>query len=572
MISAGGGVFPRTAKAVPLSPEARAALGVEPESLTPSELIHALLHAPVDLLWNGGIGTYVKAKDERHAEVGDRANDAVRVNAEELRCRVVGEGGNLGFTQRARVAYARGGGRIYMDAIDNSAGVDCSDHEVNIKILLDTIVADGDLTGKQRNAILAEMGDEVAALVLRDNYEQTQAISSSTAQAGSMVEVHERYVRSLEQDGTLNRELEVLPTDEGFDERQAVGGGLTAPEFAILLSHTKIALGQALLASDLPEDPYLSSELERYFPARLGEEFGTQLQRHPLRREIIASRVVNDLVNRAGTTFAFRLGDETGAGADDIARAYAVAREVFGLRGLWAEIEALDGRVPAATQTAMLLRARILLERATRWLLRNRRRPIDIAAAVARYAAGAAVLAEALPTLLGPSEVEAARARAARFEEVGVPSELAQRVAHLELLVPTLDLVEIAAAAEVDVAAAAAVYFALGARLELHWLRDRIVDLPRETRWEAMARAALRDDVYSEQAGLTAEVLRAGADVERWQAENASAIERSLQVLADIRSGGALDLARLSVAVREIRNLIHSSGTQEPAAQPASRP
>jgi glutamate dehydrogenase len=503
LISAGGGVFPRTAKAVPLSPEARAALGVQAETLTPSELIHALLHAPVDLLWNGGIGTYVKAKDERHAEVGDRANDAVRVNAEELRCRVVGEGGNLGFTQRARVAYARGGGRIYMDAIDNSAGVDCSDHEVNIKILLDTIVADGDLTGKQRNAILAEMGDEVAALVLRDNYEQTQAISSSTAQAGSMIEVHERYVRSLEQDGTLNRELEVLPTDEGFDERQAVGGGLTTPEFAILLSHTKLALGQALLASDLPEDPYLSSELERYFPARLGDEFGTQLQRHPLRREIIASRVVNDLVNRAGTTFAFRLGDETGAGADDIARAYAVAREVFGLRGLWAEIEALDGRVPAATQTAMLLRARILLERATRWLLRNRRRPIDIAAAVARYSAGAAALAEALPRLLGPSEVEAARARAARFEEVGVSSELAQRVAHLELLVPTLDLVEIAAAAEVDVAAAAAVYFALGARLELHWLRDRIVDLPRETRWEAMAREALRDDVYSEQAGLT---------------------------------------------------------------------
>ena len=315
----------------------------------------------------------MKAREERHAEVGDRANDAVRVDAEELRCRVVGEGGNLGVTQRARIAYARGGGRIYMDAIDNSAGVDCSDHEVNIKILLDTIVADGDLTGKQRNAILAEMADEVAALVLRDNYEQTQAISTSTAQAASMVEVHVRYVRSLEQDGTLNRELECLPTDDGFDERQAADAGLTPPEFATLLSHTKIALAQELLASDLPEDPYLSSELERYFPTRLREEFGAQLQRHPLRREIIASRVVNDLVNRAGTTFAFRLGDETGAGADDIARAYAVAREAFGLRGLWSEIEALDGRVPAETQIAMLLKARILLERATRWLLRNRR-------------------------------------------------------------------------------------------------------------------------------------------------------------------------------------------------------
>ncbi len=246
-----------------------------------------------------------------------------------------------------------------------------------------------------------------------------------------------------------------------------------------------------------------------------------------------------------------------------------MAREVFELRGLWAEIEALDGRVPAETQTAMLLRARILLERATRWLLRNRRRPIDIAAAVSRYASGATTLAEALPTLLGPSELEAALARAEGFAGVGVPPELARRVAYLEALVPTLDLVEIAAATELDVASAAAVYFALGARLELHWLRDRIVDLPRETRWEAMARAALRDDVYSEQAGLTAEVLRP-VRVERWQAENSSAIERSLQVLADIRSGDTLDLARLSVAVREIRNLIHSSGAQEPAAQPTS--
>ena len=403
LISPGGGAFPRTAKSIPLSPEVRAALDVESDSLTPSELIHALLRARVDLLWNGGIGTYVKAAEERHAEVGDRANDAVRVDAEELRCRVVGEGGNLGFTQRARIAFARAGGRIFMDAIDNSAGVDCSDHEVNIKILLDTIVADGDLTGKQRNAVLAEMADEVAALVLRDNYEQTQAIATSAAQAASMLEVHERYVRNLEQTGTLSRELECLPTDEGFDEREAAGGGLTAPEFATLLSHTKIALEQELLASDLPEDPYLSGELERYFPTRLREEFGAQLQRHPLRREIIASRVVNDLVNRAGTTFAFRLGDETGAGADEIARAYTAAREAFGLRGLWSEIEALDGRVPTQTQIAMLLRARILLERATRWLLRNRRRPLDIAATIARYAPGATALARGAAGAARPS-------------------------------------------------------------------------------------------------------------------------------------------------------------------------
>ena len=457
-----------------------------------------------------------------------------------------------------------------MDAIDNSAGVDCSDHEVNIKILLDTIVADGDLTGKQRNAILVEMADEVAALVLRDNYEQTQAISSSTAQAASMVEVHERYVRSLEQDGTLNRELEVLPSEEGFDERQAAGGGLTAPEFATLLSHTKIALGQELLASDLPEDPYLSSELERYFPARLGEEFAAQLQRHPLRREIIASRVANDLVNRAGTTFAFRLGDETGAGADDIARAYAVAREVFGLRGLWEEIEALDGHVPAETQTAMLLKARILLERATRWLLRNRRRPIDIAAAASRYAAGARARRGAAD-LARPLRARSRASEGARIRGRRCSARARERVAQLEALVPTLGLVEIAAATDVDVPAAAAVYFALGARLELHWLRDRIVDLPRETRWEAMARAALRDDVYSEQAGLTAEVLRGGAGVERWQAENASAIERSCRCW---RTSGAVarstSLACRSRCARSATS-IHSSGARGRPHRPRSR-
>ena len=273
----------------------------------------------------------MKARDERHAEVGDRANDAVRVDAEDLRARVVGEGGNLGFTQRARVAYALGGGRIFMDAIDNSAGVDCSDHEVNIKILLDAIVADGDLTGKQRNELLAEMTDEVAALVLRDNYDQAQALTSSATQAASMAEVHERYVRSLEQAGVLNRELEFLPSIEAFEERAAAGGGLTAPEFAILLSHTKVALSQALLASDLPDDPYLAGELALYFPTRLRERFPEQLERHSLRREIIATRIANDLVNRAGTTFLYRLGDETGAAPDEIARAYTAAREVAGL-------------------------------------------------------------------------------------------------------------------------------------------------------------------------------------------------------------------------------------------------
>jgi glutamate dehydrogenase len=579
LISPGGGVFPRTAKSIPLSSQVRAALDVEATSLAPNEAIRALLRSPVDLLWNGGIGTYVKALEERHAEVGDKANDAVRVDAEELRCRVVGEGGNLGFTQRARIAYALSGGRIFMDAIDNSAGVDCSDHEVNIKILFNAIVADGDMTEKERNVLLAEMQDEVAALVLRHNYEQAQAISRSATLAASMVEVHERYIRALEQSGVLNRELEFLPSDDVLGERKATGQGLTTPEFAILLSYSKLALSRELLASDLPEDPYLSTELERYFPTPLRDRFRPQLHRHPLRREIIVSRVVNDLVNYAGTTFVFRLGDETGAGAADVARAYTAAREVFELRALWGEIEALDGRVAAETQLAMLLSSRVLLERSTRWLLRNRRRPLDIAATVSHFAPGATAVSEALPALLGPTEREVARDEVAKLEAAGVPPALVQQVVHLETLVPALDILEVADSAGVEVVSAAEVYFALGARLELHWLRDKIVALPRDTRWDAMARAALRDDVYAEQAALTAEVLRAGADrrspgerVEVWLSQNQAPLERCMQVLADMRAAGPPDLARLSVALREVRNLINAAGVPEPVHDPAADP
>jgi glutamate dehydrogenase len=565
LISRGGGVFPRTAKSIPLSPEARAALALEAKTLTPNELIRALLRAPVDLLWNGGIGTFVKARQETHADVGDRASDAIRVDAEELRCRVVGEGGNLGLTQRARIAYASRGGRVLMDAIDNSAGVDCSDHEVNIKILLDAIVADGDLTEKQRNALLAEMTDEVGDLVLRDNYEQTQSISTSVTQAASMIDVHARYIRSLEQAGKLDPELEFLPDDETLTERKAAGQGLTAPEFAILLSYTKIALYEELLASDLPDDPHLTGELARYFPVAVRQRFRTRLARHPLRREIVAAQVTNSLVNRAGTTFVFRLSEETGATGPDIARAFAVAREVFDLRTLWGEIEALAGRVAAQTQLAMLLKTRILLERATRWLLRNRSRPLDIAAASSHFGPGAAALAEAVGDLLCAPDREAASRAAEELVSAGVPPALADRVGYLESILPALDLVDVAAATGLSFEEVTRVYFAIDDQLELHSLRDRIAALPREERWEALARRALWEDLQSEHRALTADVLREsenGPVTERvgtWIAHNAAAVERCVHVLGDVKAGGASDLATLSVAVREIRNLIEAT-------------
>jgi glutamate dehydrogenase len=561
-ISEGGGVYPRTAKSIPLSPQARAALGVEDERLQPNELIRALLRAPVDLLWNGGIGTYVKASHESHAAAGDKANDGVRISADELRCRVVGEGGNLGLTQRARIEYALAGGRINTDAIDNSGGVDCSDREVNIKILLDAAVARGDLTERQRNDLLTQMADSVAELVLKDNYEQTETLSLSEAQAAGMIDVHGRLLRRLEQSHRLDRELEALPDDEELAERKRDHIGLTRPELATLLSYSKIHLYGALLESDVPEDAHLSAELERYFPDPLPERFGERMPEHRLRREITATQIVNNMLHGGGTTYAFRLHEETGAPAAEIARAYAVARDIFRMRSQWAEIEALDNRVSAEVQIGMLLEGRRLIERGSRWLLRNLDRPIAIAPAVHRFEPGAAKLYESVPRLLEPDDAEPIERRATELREAGVPDPLAMRVASLGTMFAVFDIVEVAEESGLDVESVAAVHFQLGDRLQLHWLRDRIVELPRDDRWRALARAALRDDLYGLHRALTAEVLRSsrdgrdpGARVSAWIEAN-PASDRTLQTLADIRVGRTYDMTTLPVAVREVRNLI----------------
>jgi glutamate dehydrogenase len=562
LISEGGGVWPRTAKSIPLSPQARAALGVDDEALPPNEVIRALLRAPVDLLWNGGIGTYVKASDESHAAVGDKANDGVRVSADELRCRVLGEGGNLGLTQHARIEYALGSGRVNTDAIDNSAGVDCSDREVNIKILLDAAVSRGDLTERQRNDLLGQMTDSVAELVLRDNYEQTETLSLAEKQAAGMVDVHRRFLRRLEQTHKLDRELEALPTDDELAERKRDHLGLTRPELATLLSYSKIHLYSALLESDVPEDPHLSAELGRYFPDPLPERFGEWTPQHRLRREIAATQIVNNMLHGGGTTFAFRLHEETGAPASEIARAYAVARDIFQMRPQWAEIEALDNRVSADVQIGMLLQGRRLIERGSRWLLRRIERPIPIASVVHRFEPGVAALYEAVPRLLDPADAEPIESYAAELRETGVPPALATRVASLGTMYAALDVVNIAGDADLDVESVAAVHFQLGSRLQLHWLRDRIFELPRDDRWRALARAALRDDLYGLHQALTREVLRsrrdgedAGELVNRWIEGNPAA-ERCLQTLADIRVGRTFDMTTLPVAVREVRNLI----------------
>ena len=431
LISAGGGVWPRSVKSVPVSPQARTALGIDAtvSALSPDELISAILAAPVDLLWNGGIGTYVKASSESNADVGDRSNDAVRIDATRLRARVVGEGGNLGFTQAARIEYSLGGGLMNTDFIDNSAGVDTSDHEVNIKILLADAIRDGAIPASGRHELLNEMTDEVASLVLRHNYGQNMALAVARAQAPSLLHVHARYLRKLIRDKRLNAEQDELPNEREIAERRSSGGGLTNPELALLLAHTKISAAEDVLASSLPDDPYLRRVLDAYFPAPMRARFADRMDAHPLRREIITTSAVNEMIDTSGITFLFRLNEETGASVPDLTRAWMVAREVFDMSAFWHQVEDLAGRVGIAAQITLLLEGRKLTERAARWLLHNRRPPFDLQATVGFFADGVRTVRSGMPKLLTGRDLAGFEERRDSYLDLGVPLDLAERVA-----------------------------------------------------------------------------------------------------------------------------------------------
>jgi glutamate dehydrogenase len=570
LISEGGGVFPRSLKSIALNPAMREALGIDEqvEAMTPAELMKAILQAPVDLLWNGGIGTYVKAEEESHADAGDKANDAIRVDGRELRATCVGEGGNLGFTQLGRIEYARQGcggrgGRMNTDFIDNSAGVDTSDHEVNIKILLDRVVADGDLTEKQRNVLLAEMTDEVAGLVLRDNYEQNLALANAAHNAPSLLHVHEDWMRRLEREGVLSRELEALPTSREVRRRLDREEGLTVPELSVLLSWTKIVLADELLASDLPDDPYLDLDLRAYFPQQVREGFREQLADHPLRREIIVTQVVNDLVNGAGMTFWPRLAGETGATAAELTRANFVAREIFASLPLRDELKTYDNVLDARVQTRMRLEMRTLVERASRWLVTNRRPPLDSQGTVEFFSGPVQSVLATLPELMTGRELTAYLERRDGLVSQGVPEDLATRVAVLNPAYTLLGIVEIASREGLDPAEVARLHFALGERLGLPALVQRILALPREDRWQTMARGAVRDDLYAVHIQLTGQVLLATspddsvpARIAAWEDDDTVVVTRAVSTLEEICADDSADLARMSVGLRVVRGLL----------------
>ena len=562
LISAGGGIYPRSAKSIPVSAEVRAMLGLRPEvtQLAPSDLLSAILKAPVDLLWNGGIGTYVKSAGETHADVGDRANNALRVNGAELHCKVVGEGGNLGFTQKGRIEAAQHGVLLNTDFIDNSAGVDTSDHEVNIKILLGDAVQRGELTLEQRNAQLAAMTDEVGQLVLWDNYRQNQAITLMEHQSAKRIGSMAHFIRTLEGEGLLDRQVENLPSEAELIERKARNQGLTRPELSVLLSYDKIKLFQQLLDSDVPEDPYLSKELVRYFPAPLHDKYAAHMQRHRLKREIIATAVTNSTINRMGATFMLRMQEDTGQGPAAIAKAYTAAREILEVRELWAQIEALDSQVAEDTQIDAILQIWSLLRHLTRWLLSRPGGTLDIAANVERYRAKVNELRAALPEALTATGKGDFAASQEKWEGMGFPPELALRMARVPVLRAVLDMAEAAQQTVQSMAKVAAVFYELGEALDLEWLRGQIEALPVEGHWHAQARGSLLDELNAQHRALAMQVLSmrgvaAGTSpVVAWLERDDATLKHTRAMLAEILTQNA-DYPIASVAVRRLAQL-----------------
>jgi glutamate dehydrogenase len=546
----------------------RAALGLAGDvtALSPAELVRAVLLAPVDLLFNGGIGTYVKAAGESALDVGDKANDAVRVDGGQLRVRVVGEGGNLGLTQRGRVEFALAGGRVNTDAIDNSAGVDTSDHEVNIKIALNRVVDEGRLDPAGRARLLGEMTDEVAVDVLTDNYAQNAVLASDVTAARGLLDAHQRYLRALERAGRLDRAVEALPDDRAITQRRRDGQALTSPELAVLLAYAKIEVSDAVLDSPLPDDPALAGLLTDYFPAALRRRFPAALADHPLRREIVATALANRAVNTAGVTGLFRLGEETGVPLVAVVRAHAVARAVFDVDRMWDAARALDNRVPAAVQVQVRTEGTRLAERAARWLLRvpELSGPDGSLSTVTdRFAGPVAAVRAGLPGWLQGADASGYTERAAGLRAAGVPEALAADAAAAPLLPVALDLAVVAEQTGAPIAQAGQVSQCLAERLGLVPLRELVTALPRDRRWPSMARASLRDDLGAEQVALTADVLGlrtsdgepAAGLVEQWAADWDTAQRRAASQLAELAAGDRHELAELLVAVRTLRGL-----------------
>lgn len=564
LISKGGGVFSRSAKSVSLSPELQKLLNIKQKQLMPNELISLLLKADVDLLWNGGIGTYVKASHEQHIDVGDKANDGLRINANELHCKVVGEGGNLGLTQQARIEYALMGGSIFTDFIDNVGGVDCSDHEVNIKILLDKQIAEGDLTLKQRNLQLLKMTDSVSHLVLQNNYRQTNAISLANLESSVRLEEYRRVIAHLESSGKLNRQLEFLPDDEGFAERKSLKQGLTQPELSILISYVKADFKEALMETELDPDESLQVLVATAFPSELVSKFSSALYKHPLKREIIATQVANDIFNHMGIAFVYDLQQSVGVNHVDIAKVYIAAKQIFDMDAIWSDLKALDYQISSDLQYQMMLTVSRMVRRASRWLLKNHRKNLQVSQLVADYQEPIRGLHQQLTDLLPEPSREAWHQAREELINSGAPEHTASTLASCEYLYDFLGIIAASNKLNKDINTVASCFFALGERLELDDFSEHLEQkMPLMNHWQAMARESLRDDLEWQHRRLTQDLLKSPSAekatldemLDQWLLENERSTSRWKQIMLEINNQSEVDIALFSVAIRELSDL-----------------
>lgn len=566
LISRGGGLFSRAAKSITLTKEMKKAFSIEADSLTPTELIHELLKAPVDLIWNGGIGTYVKSSKESHSDVGDKANDTLRVNGNELRCKVFGEGGNLGLTQRGRVEFGLQGGAINTDFIDNSAGVDCSDHEVNIKILLNELVANGDLTEKQRNQLLVDMTETVSDLVLANNYQQNLAISVAHEQALSRMGEYRRFITAMQNEGRLNRQLEFLPEDEELIERQMAGQVLSRPELSLLVSYSKVMLKEGLVSDDIANDAYIAKHLDEPFPSVLIDRYRQPISDHRLRKEIIATQLANDMVNTMGFTFYQRLAESTGASVAQVAKAYVAARDIYQLSEFKADIQRLDFTIPAKLQFELLMNMARRVRRATRWFLRNRRSELDTQKEISQFLPVLKEVTQSLPDVLRGTAKEEWQAEHKKLTALQLPESVVTAIAMPSNLYSGLGMLEAAKQSQCSVIKAAQAYYVLSDKISLHWFANEISEVKVESYWQAMAREAYMDDLESQIRMLAVSIIRLSGEnlsidetVDQWMVQHSVLVQRWRSMVAELQAAPGTDFAMFSVALRELLDLVQAT-------------
>ncbi len=563
LISKGGGIFQRSAKSVVITPEMKKRFAIEENHLTPNDLIVALLKSPVDMIWNGGIGTYIKGSGESNADVGDKANDAIRINGTQVQARVIGEGGNLGMTQLGRVEFCLAGGASNTDAIDNAGGVDCSDHEVNIKILIDNLVTSGELTEKQRNKLLVDMTDDVSELVLENNYQQVQAISIAHSRAGQYMNEYLRFISYLEESGKLDRALEYLPGDEEVLQRFEEGKTLTRPELAVLLSYSKAELKEVLVNTSIPDDPYMSSIIETAFPAILVKKYKTAVHQHQLRREIIATQLANDIVNHMGITFVNRMRNSTDAQNEQIAMAYVIARDIFQMPQKWQAIEALDNQISAQVQIDMMFAVMRLVRHGSRWLLRHRRNYGDVRSVIEYFAPGIKQLCQNMPDMLCGEPLKQWQATHKTLSKSGVPDALAADIATCGVIYFALDIIEASATDGKDLEYVADIFFKIADKLDLHWFRHQISLLDVDNRWHAAARDTFRDDLDLQLRKLTQAMIKLDDNapqavderIDYWMDERQDILARWKSMQADLRNVAEVDTAMFAVAIRELMDM-----------------